>query len=796
MSGSSLEMESQVDKVYVAIGNDLQDGIGTLQWALKKFSSNSISIVIVYAANNIYKDYIYTPIGKLPASSVSDEKLEVYRKIEEGKIDKLLAKYIAFCGQVKAEILKTEKFDEPIHKFLVELISRLRITKLVMGSTFLESSSWKSKSAISGSFYVSRLKPDFCELFIVHEGKLVFLRQENNEGFIEDDQGIMIAKVRERSSFRGWLGKMFSETAANEKNHVTSPSSSTSNGSPDQWENYVQEIENYFHQLLSTNSDEDQDHGMENDISQTSPTEPDMPENMSAADKIKVLRSKICKARKVIQLKRREAKANVERQARAQWAICLCTCRAEELEARINEEMASRVDLSKELDIAKEDLYEIQSKVEEKKNKLNSILELERELSNKLQSSSLAKSRAETQLEKAVTTRAEMIHEIEELRRRRDVLQRRIEFCREKDAIGMATRLSDLDFNEFTAVEIRAATDNFSERLRLKSSGDWTSMYQGRINHTAVAIKLYDSASHEEFQAKVKFLSHIRHPSLISMIGFCSELKCIIFEYMHNGCLRDALFCSSRSSRRRNQGLNWHARIRIAAEVCSGLGFLHLAQPKPIVHGNLNPSKILLDRNLVAKIHGFCLGWYYNESDVLSDTRAFGNLLLQLLTGRNWAGLVEDAVVIDRAALSGVLDEMAGEWPLDLAVELAGIAVRCLSTSERPETVMREIDQVKKKADELVAGGECKVAIEGGGEIPDNAPSFFLCPIFQDVMKNPQVAADGFSYELEAIEEWLGTGHDTSPMTNLKLKHKLLTPNQTLRSLIEEWHNKRSIPLH
>lgn len=54
-------------------------------------------------------------------------------------------------------------------------------------------------------------------------------------------------------------------------------------------------------------------------------------------------------------------------------------------------------------------------------------------------------------------------------------------------------------------------------------------------------------------------------------------------------------------------------------------------------------------------------------------------------------------------------------------------------------------------------------------------------------MKNPMVAADGFSYEEEAIEEWLRMGHDTSPMTNLRLNHKLLTPNQTLRSLIQEW---------
>lgn len=59
-------------------------------------------------------------------------------------------------------------------------------------------------------------------------------------------------------------------------------------------------------------------------------------------------------------------------------------------------------------------------------------------------------------------------------------------------------------------------------------------------------------------------------------------------------------------------------------------------------------------------------------------------------------------------------------------------------------------------------------------------------------MENPHVAADGFSYELGAMEEWLGLGHDTSPMTNLKLKHKFLTPNHTLRSLIQDWQKKKT----
>lgn len=54
-------------------------------------------------------------------------------------------------------------------------------------------------------------------------------------------------------------------------------------------------------------------------------------------------------------------------------------------------------------------------------------------------------------------------------------------------------------------------------------------------------------------------------------------------------------------------------------------------------------------------------------------------------------------------------------------------------------------------------------------------------------MQDPVVAADGFTYEAEALKGWLDSGHDTSPMTNLKLTHCNLVPNHALRSAIQEW---------
>ncbi|KAF6251956.1 Copine-domain-containing protein [Scenedesmus sp. NREL 46B-D3] len=65
------------------------------------------------------------------------------------------------------------------------------------------------------------------------------------------------------------------------------------------------------------------------------------------------------------------------------------------------------------------------------------------------------------------------------------------------------------------------------------------------------------------------------------------------------------------------------------------------------------------------------------------------------------------------------------------------------------------------------------------------ANPMFLCPITQDVMGEPVLAADGYTYEKHAIQDWLSR-NDRSPMTNEALGSKQLLPNHALRSAIME----------
>lgn len=59
----------------------------------------------------------------------------------------------------------------------------------------------------------------------------------------------------------------------------------------------------------------------------------------------------------------------------------------------------------------------------------------------------------------------------------------------------------------------------------------------------------------------------------------------------------------------------------------------------------------------------------------------------------------------------------------------------------------------------------------------------------QEVMDDPHIAADGFTYEHKAIKLWLDR-HSVSPVTKLRLHYKVLTPNHTLRSAIQEWKSR------
>ncbi|KAL2527010.1 U-box domain-containing protein 52 [Abeliophyllum distichum] len=128
---------------------------------------------------------------------------------------------------------------------------------------------------------------------------------------------------------------------------------------------------------------------------------------------------------------------------------------------------------------------------------------------------------------------------------------------------------------------------------------------------------------------------------------------------------------------------------------------------------------------------------------------------------------------IDNDCLVQILDPEVN-WPVKETKELAILALQCTELHHRDRTdlktqifpVLEKLKVVVEKAWNLASIG------------PIGSPNHFICPILKDVINDPCVASDGYTYDRKEIEEWLAE-NDTSLVTNLQLLHKNLTPNYT-----------------
>ncbi|KAG5543353.1 hypothetical protein RHGRI_016173 [Rhododendron griersonianum] len=328
----------------------------------------------------------------------------------------------------------------------------------------------------------------------------------------------------------------------------------------------------------------------------------------------------------------------------------------------------------------------------------------------------------------------------------------------------------------FSLHEIEGATGNFDPSMKI-GQGGYGSVYRGFLRHTQVAIKTLISQSMQgrsEFQQEVHILSKLRHPNIVTLIGSCPD----------------------------------------ASELCSVLIFVH---SDSLVHGDLKPDNILLDANYVCKLSDFGIcrvvnrneessnttGCYetvpkgtfgYIDPDFIetreltpkSDVYSFGVILLRLLTGNKpVVGLpAEMQRALDGGRLKDILDPTVENWPFVQAQQLAYLAMRCCqrNRTSRPDLA----SQVWRLLEPMRAS--CDISsFQVSSEESRQTPPYFICPILQDIMVDPHVAADGYTYELEAVRGWLDEGHSTSPMTNLQLPHCNIVPNHSLRSAIQEW---------
>ncbi|KAL3679319.1 hypothetical protein R1sor_022275 [Riccia sorocarpa] len=206
--------------------------------------------------------------------------------------------------------------------------------------------------------------------------------------------------------------------------------------------------------------------------------------------------------------------------------------------------------------------------------------------------------------------------------------------------------------------DLRTATRDFSQENEL-GKGGFGAVYKAELaDRSIVAVKLLFPTEQNltDFLKEAVLITGIKHRNLVQLKGCCvrGKKRMLVYEYAHNGNLAHALWGKDGSS-----PLTWAQRIKICVGVAKGLSYLHEELQPKIIHRDIKPQNILLDKDLNAKIADFGLarpmkgdegtqatrvggtvGYLAPEYAIQGliteklDVYSYGILLLQIISGR------------------------------------------------------------------------------------------------------------------------------------------------------------------
>lgn len=176
----------------------------------------------------------------------------------------------------------------------------------------------------------------------------------------------------------------------------------------------------------------------------------------------------------------------------------------------------------------------------------------------------------------------------------------------------------------YSYTKVKKMTSSFADVL---GRGGFGTVYKGKLpdSRRDVAVKILKESegNGEEFINEVASMSRTSHVNIVSLLGFCYEgnKRAIIYEFMPNGSL-DKFLAENMST-----NMEWEKLFDIALGVSRGLEYLHNRCVSRIVHFDIKPQNILMDKDFCPKISDFGLAKLCkNNESIMSMLHARGTV--------------------------------------------------------------------------------------------------------------------------------------------------------------------------
>ncbi|KAG9450493.1 hypothetical protein H6P81_010458 [Aristolochia fimbriata] len=226
---------------------------------------------------------------------------------------------------------------------------------------------------------------------------------------------------------------------------------------------------------------------------------------------------------------------------------------------------------------------------------------------------------------------------------------------------------------------IKKITDSFKEKL---GQGGYGAVYKGKLaDGTLVAVKLLNetkAGNGEEFMNEVASIGRTSHVNVVNLMGFCSEgpKRALVYEFLPNGSLEKYIYSTTQDHYSKSQitsvvpHLGWEKLYQIAVDIARGLEYLHRGCATRILHLDIKPHNILLDRDFCPKISDFGMAKLCSTRDSIVSmpgTRGTVGYIAPEVFCRNFGGVSHKSDVYSYGMM--VLEMVGGRKNINPEVE-------------------------------------------------------------------------------------------------------------------------------